>query len=196
MSQSRRRRPKQPNYRLMLFGGLVVCLVLDILFFALLMNQCGRADDLEAEVKRLNEANQTLTSQNTMLQQESDAALTNAVAALPEPTTAQTDNLPDLIPQLTDAVYVVRTTGEGGYQYLAVPAGVVLDELNTYRDNAAGYTAAEGDAPVCSYWVLFSDRVIGLSEGGTGFVSTERSAVGSATNVPSGFYDFVASLFA
>ena len=63
---------------------------------------------LEDEVKKLTEANQALTSQNTMLQQQSDAALTTAVAALPDPTTAQTTNLPDLIPQLTDAVYVVR----------------------------------------------------------------------------------------
>ena len=73
---------------------------------------------------------------------------------------------------------------------------VVLDKLNAYRDDASGYTAAEGDAPTCSYWVLFSDRVIGLAEGGSGFVSTDRTATGSATAVPSGFYDFVVSLFA
>ena len=161
----------------------------------LFLSQCSRAGGLEDEVKKLTEANQALTSQNTMLQQQSDAALTTAVAALPDPTTAQTTNLPDLIPQLTDAVYVVRTTGEG-YQYLKIAEGAVLDKLNAYRDDASGYTAAEGDAPTCSYWVLFSDRVIGLTDGGNGFVSTDRTATGSATTVPSGFYDFVVSLFA
>ncbi|BFL41440.1 hypothetical protein H8S45_03100 [Agathobaculum sp. NSJ-28] len=195
MNQTRRPHAKQPNYRLLLCIGLLVCLVLDILFFVLFLSQCSRAGGLEDEVKKLTEANQALTSQNTMLQQQSDAALTTAVAALPDPTTAQTTNLPDLIPQLTDAVYVVRTTGEG-YQYLKIAEGAVLDKLNAYRDDASGYTAAEGDAPTCSYWVLFSDRVIGLTDGGNGFVSTDRTATGSATTVPSGFYDFVVSLFA
>ena len=195
MNQTRRPHAKQPNYRLLLCIGLLVCLVLDILFFVLFLSQCSRAGGLEDEVKKLTEANQALTSQNTMLQQQSDAALTTAVAALPDPTTAQTTNLPDLIPQLTDAVYVVRTTGEG-YQYLKIAEGAVLDKLNAYRDDASGYTAAEGDAPSCSYWVLFSDRVIGLTDGGNGFVSTDRTATGSATTVPSGFYDFVVSLFA
>ena len=195
MNQTRRPHAKQPNYRLLLCIGLLVCLVLDILFFVLFLSQCSRAGGLEDEVKKLTEANQALTSQNTMLQQQSDAALTTAVAALPDPTTAQTTNLPDLIPQLPDAVYVVRTTGEG-YQYLKIAEGAVLDKLNAYRDDASGYTAAEGDAPTCSYWVLFSDRVIGLTDGGNGFVSTDRTATGSATTVPSGFYDFVVSLFA
>ena len=195
MNQTRRPHAKQPNYRLLLCIGLLVCLVLDILFFVLFLSQCSRAGGLEDEVKKLTEANQALTSQNTMLQQQSDAALTTAVAALPDPTTAQTTNLPDLIPQLTDAVYVVCTTGEG-YQYLKIAEGAVLDKLNAYRDDASGYTAAEGDAPTCSYWVLFSDRVIGLTDGGNGFVSTDRTATGSATTVPSGFYDFVVSLFA
>lgn len=195
MNQTRRPHAKQPNYRLLLCIGLLVCLVLDILFFVLFLSQCSRAGGLEDEVKKLTEANQALTSQNTMLQQQSDAALTTAVAALPDPTTAQTTNLPDLIPQLTDAVYVVRTTGEG-YQYLKIAEGAVRDKLNAYRDDASGYTAAEGDAPTCSYWVLFSDRVIGLTDGGNGFVSTDRTATGSATTVPSGFYDFVVSLFA
>ena len=195
MNQTRRPHAKQPNYRLLLCIGLLVCLVLDILFFVLFLSQCSRAGGLEDEVKKLTEANQALTSQNTMLQQQSDAALTTAVAALPDPTTAQTTNLPDLMPQLTDAVYVVRTTGEG-YQYLKIAEGAVLDKLNAYRDDASGYTAAEGDAPTCSYWVLFSDRVIGLTDGGNGFVSTDRTATGSATTVPSGFYDFVVSLFA
>ena len=168
MNQTRRPHAKQPNYRLLLCIGLLVCLVLDILFFVLFLSQCSRAGGLEDEVKKLTEANQALTSQNTMLQQQSDAALTTAVAALPDPTTAQTTNLPDLIPQLTDAVYVVRTTGEG-YQYLKIAEGAVLDKLNAYRDDASGYTAAEGDAPTCSYWVLFSDRVIGLTDGGRCF---------------------------
>ena len=69
------------------------------------------------------------------------------------------------------------------------------DKLGEYRDDASGYAASTGDAPICQYYVLFTDRVIGLAEGDTGFVSTDRSATGSTSTIPSGFYDFVASFF-
>lgn len=194
MSQNRRPRAGKTNYRLMLCVGLLACFVLDILFLVLLLSQCGRAGKLQDEIDQLKETNQTLVSQNELLQQQSTTALDAAVAALPDPTTAQTDNLPDLIPQLTDGVYVVRTTGES-YQYLKIPDGEVLNQLNTYRNDASAYVISDGDAPSCSYWVLFSDCVIGLAQDGTGFISSDRSASGSATSVPNGFYDFVVTLF-
>ena len=40
------------------------------------------------------------------------------------------------------------------------------------------------------------DRVIGLAQGNTGFVSMDRAATGSATSTPAGMYDFVAAMFA
>ena len=43
MNQTRRPHAKQPNYRLLLCIGLLVCLVLDILFFVLFLSQCSRA---------------------------------------------------------------------------------------------------------------------------------------------------------
>lgn len=195
MNETRRRPTKRTNYRLILSIGLAACLVLDILFLSLFVRQCQRAGKLEDEVKKLNDANKTLVSQNTMLQQQSASTLTNAVAGLPDPTTAQTDNLPDLIPQLTGSVYVVRTT-DNGYQYLKIPAGVVEEKLNAFRDDAAAYTDLEGDAPTSTHWVLYADRVIGLAEEGKGMVSSNRTAEGKATALPSGFFDFVTSLLA
>ena len=44
--------------------------------------------------------------------------------------------------------------------------------------------------------MLFSDRVIGLAQGNTGFVSMDRAATGSATSTPAGMYDLVAAMFA
>lgn len=121
--------------------------------------------------------------------------LAGLTAALPDPTTAQTNSLADLIPQLTEGVFVVRSTGTQ-YQYLSVPAGYLQDKLAAYRDDTAAYTAVEGDAPTCTYWVLFSDRVIGVAEGDTGFVSMDRGASGSASKLPTGLYSFVSALFA
>ena len=53
MNQTRRPHAKQPNYRLLLCIGLLVCLVFDILFFVLFLSQCSRAGGLEDEVKKL-----------------------------------------------------------------------------------------------------------------------------------------------
>ena len=77
-----------------------------------------------------------------------------------------------------------------------MPSGYLQDRLAAYRDDSASYAAAEGDAPACTYYVLFSDRVIGLAQGNTGFVSMDRAATGSATSTPAGMYDFVAAMFA
>ena len=192
-----RKSPAKVNYRLMLCIALLVCFVFDILFFCLMLSQCSRAGKLKDEVATLTEQNQSLTNQNAMLQdQSSGSTLTTAIAALPDPTAAQTDSLADLIPQLTDAVYVVRSTGSG-YQYLKITDNTLLTELNNYRDNASGYVAAEdGSTPSCTCWVLYADRVVGLAEGDKGFVSMDRGASGSASAVPSGFFAFVSSLFA
>ena len=95
---------------------------------------------------------------------------------------------------LNDGVYVVQSTGSQ-LRYISVQKGYLQDKLGEYRDDASGYAASTGDAPICQYYVLFTDRVIGLAEGDTGFVSTDRSATGSTSTIPSGFYDFVASFF-
>ncbi|MDO4269845.1 MAG: hypothetical protein Q4C72_02875 [Eubacteriales bacterium] len=190
-----RARRRAPNYRLLLCAALAVCALLAILFFALFLGRGGKIKELNEQVKTLTEQTQALTNEKTQLQQTMDGLYTAAIAALPDPTTAQTQSLPDLIPQLTEGVYVVRSTGES-YQYLSVPSGILQDKLAAFRDDAANFKPAEGDAPTCNYWVLFSDRVIGLAEGDTGFVSTSRTATGSATSVPAGFTAFVASLFA
>lgn len=191
---SSRRPVKKINYRMVLCIALLVCFLLAVLFFSLFLSRGGKIKELETQIATLTETNQSLQFEIDRIAQEQQAALSAAVAALPDPTTAQTEALADLIPQLTESVYVIRSTGSG-YQYLSVPAGAVRDQLTAYRDNTAGYAAASGE-PNCTYWVLFDDRVIGLAEGDTGFVSTERGATGTASTVPQGMTAFVATLFA
>lgn len=195
---TRRRPSKKPvklNYRMMLCIAVLVFFLLALLFFILFLSRGGKISDLNKQIETLNGEKTTLSDQVNSLTQENQTLLSGLTAALPDPTTAQTDSLPDLIPQLTEGVYVVHSTGSQ-YQYLSIPAGYLQDKLAAYRDDAAGYTVVEGDAPTCTYWVLFSDRVIGLAEGDQGFVSMDRAATGSATTVPSGMYAFVASFFA
>ena len=108
--------------------------------------------------------------------------------------TAETNSIVDLIPMLNDGVYVVQSTGSQ-LRYISVPKGYLQDKLGEYRDDASGYAAADGDAPICTYYVLFTDCVIGLADGNTGFVSADRTATGTKTTTPDGFYDFVASFF-
>ena len=136
-----------------------------------------------------------MTAQVNTLTQDNQNMLASLTASLDDPTTAQTTSIADLIPQLTEGVYVVYNTGSQ-LQYLSVPSGYLQDRLAAYRDDSASYAAAEGDAPACTYYVLFSDRVIGLAQGNTGFVSMDRAATGSATSTPAGMYDFVAAMFA
>lgn len=195
---TRRRPSKKPvklNYRMMLCIAVLVFFLLALLFFILFLSRGGKISDLNKQIETLNGEKTTLSDQVNSLTQENQTLLSGLTDALPDPTTAQTDSLPDLIPQLTEGVYVVHSTGSQ-YQYLSIPAGYLQDKLAAYRDDTAGYTVVEGDAPTCTYWVLFSDRVIGLAEGDQGFVSMDRAATGSATTVPSGMYAFVASFFA
>lgn len=183
------------NYRMLLCIAVLVSLVLALLFFILFMVRGSTIKGLNEKLDALGKEKDTISAQVTALTQENQSMLTSLAASLPDPKTAATDSLPDLIPQLTEGVYVIYSTGSQ-YQYLSVPAGFLQDKLAAYRDDAAAYQPAEGDAPLCTYYVLFSDRVIGLAQGNTGFVSTNRTATGAATSVPAGFMDFVASFFA
>lgn len=192
---ARRRPAKKPlNYRLVLCVALLVCALLALIFFVLSTSRGGKIKELNTQIEALNGEKTSLSEQVNALTQENQTLLAGLTAALPDPTTAQTDDLTALIPQLTEGVYVVRSTGSQ-YQYLSVPSGYLQDKLAAYRDDAAGYAVIEG-TPNCTCWVLFSDRVIGLAEGDQGFVSMDRAATGSATTVPSGMYAFVASFFA
>lgn len=189
------KRPVKINYRMALCIAVLVCFLLAVLFFALFLSRGGKIKELNKQIETLNGEKTSLSTQVTTLTQENQTLMAGLTASLPDPTTAQTDSLADLIPQLNDGVYVVRSTGSQ-YQYLNVPSGYLQDKLTAYRDDAAGYAVVEGDAPACTYWVLFTDRVIGLAEGDKGFVSMDRAATGSATTVPSGMYAFVATFFA
>ncbi len=188
-------KPMKLNYRMLLCIAVLVFFLLALLFFILFLSRGGKIDELNKQVETLNGEKASLSEQVNTLTQDNQTMLAGLTAALPDPTTAQTDDLTALIPQLTEGVYVVRSTGTQ-YQYLSVPTGYLQDKLTAYRDNAEGYSVVEGDAPACTCWVLFPDRVIGLAEGDKGFVSMDRAATGSATTVPSGMYAFVASFFA
>ena len=188
-------KPFKLNYRLMLCIAVLVCLVLALLFFIMFMVRGGTINDLNGQVETLNKEKETLTAQVSTLTQDNQSMLASLTASLDDPTTAQTTSIADLIPQLTEGVYVVYNTGSQ-LQYLSVPSGYLQDRLAAYRDDSASYAAAEGDAPACTYYVLFPDRVIGLAQGNTGFVSMDRAATGSATSTPTGMYDFVAAMFA
>ncbi|WP_373164109.1 bZIP transcription factor [Agathobaculum sp. Marseille-P7918] len=188
-------KPMKLNYRMLLCIAVLVFFLLALLFFILFLSRGGKIDELNKQVETLNGEKTSLSEQVNTLTQDNQTMLAGLTAALPDPTTAQTDDLTALIPQLTEGVYVVRSTGTQ-YQYLSVPTGYLQDKLTAYRDNAEGYSVVEGDAPACTCWVLFPDRVIGLAEGDKGFVSMDRAATGSATTVPSGMYAFVASFFA
>lgn len=188
-------KPFKLNYRMMLCIAVLVCFVLALLFFILFLVRGGTINDLNGQVDTLNKEKETLTAQVGSLTQENQNMLAGLTAALPDPTTAQTTSIEELIPQLTEGVYVVYNTGSS-LQYLSVPSGYLQDRLAAYRDDSASYAAAQGDAPSCTYYVLFSDRVIGLAQGNTGFVSVDRAATGTLSTTPSGLYDLVASMFA
>lgn len=188
-------KPVKLNYRMLLCIAVLVFFLLALLFFVLFLSRGGKIDELNKQVETLNGEKTSLSEQVNTLTQDNQTMLAGLTAALPDPTTAQTDDLTALISQLTEGVYAVRSTGSQ-YQYLSIPAGYLQDKLAAYRDNAEGYTVVDGDAPACTCWVLFPDRVIGLAEGDKGFVSMDRAATGSATTVPSGMYAFVASFFA
>ncbi|HIX89527.1 MAG TPA: hypothetical protein H9845_01330 [Candidatus Agathobaculum pullicola] len=195
---ARRRSSAKPiklNYRMLLCIAVLAFFLLALLFFILFLSRGGKIGELNKQVETLNGEKAALSEQVNALTQDNQTMLAGLTAALPDPTTAQTDDLTALIPQLTEGVYVVHSTGTQ-YQYLSVPTGYLQDKLTAYRDNVEGYTVVEGDAPACTCWVLFPDRVVGLAEGDKGFVSMDRAATGSATTVPSGMYAFVASFFA
>ena len=145
-------KPIKLNYRMLLCIAVLVFFLLALLFFILFLSRGGKIDELNKQIETLNGEKNTLSAQVNTLTQDNQTMLAGLTAALPDPTTAQTEDLNALIPQLTEGVYVVRSTGSQ-YQYLSVPAGYLQDKLTAYRDNAEGYTVVEGDAPACTCWL-------------------------------------------
>lgn len=166
-----------------------------LLFFVLFMSRGGKIKELNSQIDTLGQDKQSLSAQITSLQQQVDTLTASMTSALPDATVADTNTIAELIPQLADgSTYVVQSSASQ-LRYIKVPEGYLIDKLGEYRDNSSAYAAAQGDAPICTYYVLFTDRVIGLAEGNVGFVSLDRAATGSTTTTPDGFYDFVASFF-
>ncbi len=189
-----RRASVKLNYRMVLCIAVLVLLLLTIIFGGLFKSRGSKIADLNSQIETLNKDKDNLSAQIGALTQENQTLQSSIIATLPAAKTAETNSIVDLIPMLNDGVYVVQSTGSQ-LRYISVPKGYLQDKLGEYRDDASGYAASTGDAPICQYYVLFTDRVIGLAEGDTGFVSTDRSATGSTSTIPSGFYDFVASFF-
>ena len=189
-----RRSSVKLNYRMVLCIAVLVLLLLTIIFGGLFKSLGSKIADLNSQIETLNKDKDNLSAQIGALTQENQTLQSSITATLPAAKTAETNSIVDLIPILNDGVYVVQSTGSQ-LRYISVPKGYLQDKLGEYRDDASGYAASTGDAPICQYYVLFTDRVIGLAEGDTGFVSTDRSATGSTSTIPSGFYDFVASFF-
>ena len=189
-----RRASVKLNYRMVLCIAVLVLLLLTIIFGGLFKSRGSKIADLNSQIETLNKDKDNLSAQIGALTQENQTLQSSITATLPAAKTAETNSIVDLIPMLNDGVYVVQSTGSQ-LRYISVPKGYLQDKLGEYRDDASGYAASTGDAPICQYYVLFTDRVIGLAEGDTGFVSTDRSATGSTSTIPSGFYDFVASFF-
>ena len=187
-----RRASVKLNYRMVLCIAVLVLLLLTIIFGGLFKSRGSKIADLNSQIETLNKDKDNLSAQIGALTQENQTLQSSITATLPA--AAETNSIVDLIPMLNDGVYVVQSTGSQ-LRYISVPKGYLQDKLGEYRDDASGYAASTGDAPICQYYVLFTDRVIGLAEGDTGFVSTDRSATGSTSTIPSGFYDFVASFF-
>lgn len=183
------------NYRAALCGAVLAFFVIALLFFGLFMSRGGKIKELNSQIDTLGQDKQSLSAQITSLQQQVDTLTASMTSALPDATVADTNTIVDLIPQLADgSTYVVQSSASQ-LRYIKVPEGYLSDKLGEYRDNSSAYAAAQGDAPICTYYVLFTDRVIGLAEGNVGFVSMDRAATGSTTTTPDGFYDFVASFF-
>ena len=189
-----RRASVKLNYRMVLCIAVLVLLLLTIIFGGLFKSRGSKIADLNSQIETLSKDKDNLSAQIGALTQENQILQSSITATLPAAKTAETNSIVDLIPMLNDGVYVVQSTGSQ-LRYISVPKGYLQDKLGEYRDDASGYAASTGDAPICQYYVLFTDRVIGLAEGDTGFVSTDRSATGSTSTIPSGFYDFVASFF-
>ena len=155
----------------------------------------GQSQERNSQLAPLGQDTQALSAQIPALQQQVDTLTASMTSALPDATVADTNTIADLIPQLADgSTYVVQSSASQ-LRYIKVPEGYLSDKLGEYRDNSSAYAAAQGDAPICTYYVLFTDRVIGLAEGNVGFVSMDRAATGSTSTTPDGFYDFVASFF-
>ena len=166
-----RRASVKLNYRMVLCIAVLVLLLLTIIFGGLFKSRGSKIADLNSQIETLNKDKDNLSAQIGALTQENQTLQSSITATLPAAKTAETNSIVDLIPMLNDGVYVVQSTGSQ-LRYISVPKGYLQDKLGEYRDDASGYAASTGDAPICQYYVLFTDRVIGLAEGDTGFVST------------------------
>lgn len=123
------KKPVKINYRMALCIAVLVCFLLAVLFFVMFLSRGGKIKELNGQIETLNGEKTTLSTQVTTLTQENQTLMAGLTASLPDPTTAQTDSLADLIPQLNDGVYVVRSTGSQ-YQYLNVPSGYLQDKAH------------------------------------------------------------------
>lgn len=151
-----------PNYRAALCGAVLAFFVIALLFFVLFMSRGGKIKELNSQIDTLGQDKQSLSAQITSLQQQVDTLTASMTSALPDATVADTNTIADLIPQLADgSTYVVQSSASQ-LRYIKVPEGYLSDKLGEYRDNSSAYAAAQGDAPICTYYVLFTDRVIAL----------------------------------
>ena len=161
-----RRASVKLNYRMVLCIAVLVLLLLTIIFGGLFKSRGSKIADLNSQIETLNKDKDNLSAQIGALTQENQTLQSSITATLPAAKTAETNSIVDLIPMLNDGVYVVQSTGSQ-LRYISVPKGYLQDKLGEYRDDASGYAASTGDAPICQYYVLFTDRVIGLAEGDT-----------------------------
>ncbi len=190
--RSGKAKKKRTNYRMMLLYAIFGLGICALLFFMLFMHQRGKTKDLTEQVDKLTAEKNSLTDQLNTLSVEAEGLRQNIMSSLPESRSSDDDNLQDLISQLTDGIYVIKSGS--GFDYIKVPSGYFTDKLNSFK-NADGYTSIDGNAPACAYFVVYPDRVVGLSEGDMGFVSTDRKATGDSSSLPQGFTAFVASMF-
>ena len=147
-----------PNYRAALCGAVLAFFVIALLFFVLFMSRGGKIKELNSQIDTLGQDKQSLSAQITSLQQQVDTLTASMTSALPDATVADTNTIADLIPQLADgSTYVVQSSASQ-LRYIKVPEGYLSDKLGEYRDNSSAYAAAQGDAPICTYYVLFTDR--------------------------------------
>lgn len=191
-----RRKPQKVNYRMMLLLIAAFFFLLSFILMIVTFSRGKKIKMLTTEIETLTASSATLMDDKARLQQELDGLYQAAISALPSPTNAQTPALSDLIPQLTDSIYLIRGT-EGAYQYLKIPNGILYNRLISFRDSPDYLANAAESATAWDLWVVYENAVIGMTAGGAdhGFVSYERSVSGAEYNLPAGFNAFASSLF-
>ena len=153
-----RRASVKLNYRMVLCIAVLVLLLLTIIFGGLFKSRGSKIADLNSQIETLNKDKDNLSAQIGALTQENQTLQSSITATLPAAKTAETNSIVDLIPMLNDGVYVVQSTGSQ-LRYISVPKGYLQDKLGEYRDDASGYAASTGDAPICQYYVPITRSV-------------------------------------